>query len=376
MGTVGIYDWDFFNYSPVIPNLECGKLCAYHKNHRDVTILTCDMIPYRFSTFYIRKDYDDGLYPKELFYDNVRYGGKAFNENYISLETPQECTEPDFSDYVNFSDYYGATQTRKTQFKQILRGAHCRLSVDGENINPHYDFERLIKQNTSGFIVHDYNLANVKGAYKFLADLGEKRLTVNGEKIKRIPIGNKFPIITKNGEDFYNWIHINIMNGFFFLQHEGLLEDEALCSTDDKVSNEARQLIYNPCKGYKEEDFVGEPLERLFKQVLFLRETRKPVRLQIDEGFSNDFNTLITLFNLYLGASTRMNNFIMPNTLTFYRFCSNRRLQEKRKYNYNIPTLEAIRGAFAYVRLVNYDLFNAFYQNENTKLQGGKLIYD
>ena len=31
MGTILVYDWDFFHYPSVIPNLECAKYAAYQK---------------------------------------------------------------------------------------------------------------------------------------------------------------------------------------------------------------------------------------------------------------------------------------------------------------------------------------------------------
>ena len=83
MGVIGVYDWDFFNYSPMIPNLECAKLLAYHKQRRDVTVLLPVLGSLdRYSKVYIRKDYDDGLYSRHLLLNNVEYGGRFFNSVY------------------------------------------------------------------------------------------------------------------------------------------------------------------------------------------------------------------------------------------------------------------------------------------------------
>ena len=36
MGIIGVHDYDFFTYQNVLPNLECAKLCAYHKKKREI----------------------------------------------------------------------------------------------------------------------------------------------------------------------------------------------------------------------------------------------------------------------------------------------------------------------------------------------------
>ena len=74
---VGIHDYDFFHYWNTMPNLECAKLLAYYKKKRDITLLAPTLEPKRYNSFFVRKDYEDGLYPEELFLSNVEYGGRA-----------------------------------------------------------------------------------------------------------------------------------------------------------------------------------------------------------------------------------------------------------------------------------------------------------
>ena len=83
------------NYEHVIPNLECAKLCTYYHNRHDVAVLVPQMEPAKYTQFFIRKEYDDGIYPKELFLPNCSYGGRAFTpQHYSPLAQEIERTIP------------------------------------------------------------------------------------------------------------------------------------------------------------------------------------------------------------------------------------------------------------------------------------------
>ena len=62
-GTIGVMDYDFFNYNNVIPNLECAKLVAYYRNHNHIAVLSPVLRPDRFNKFFVRKEYNDGIFP-------------------------------------------------------------------------------------------------------------------------------------------------------------------------------------------------------------------------------------------------------------------------------------------------------------------------
>ena len=377
MSVIGIYDWDFFNYTPAIPNLECGKLCAYHKKKKDITVLTPTIVSTKFYHYYIRKDYEDGLYPKVLFNDNVSYGGRAFSPIYVPLDSAIENIKPDFSDYAEYNFRYKNTQQEQALFKRVLRGAHARLSLDGTNINSDYDFERLIERDTSGIILHDYDLGKVHGACDFLRDFSQKRKTLDGEKIKPIPVGNKFPIVVDNSADFSNWLSVLAMNGIFFLRYNGLMEDGSLEELVENNKMVARQMYYSPFYGIKEEEeIIGEPLIKLFRQILFLRMNRTRIILEFEDTFSKEIQTLLKMFNYYVHSTVNLNAYSMPYTLTFYKFCAAKRVHNLKRFVYEMPSVQEIREAFAYIRVKNYDLFNMFYQIENVKMQGGQLIND
>ena len=46
MGTVAVYDYDFFTYENVIPNLECAKLVTYYRNNNDIALLAPTLTPH------------------------------------------------------------------------------------------------------------------------------------------------------------------------------------------------------------------------------------------------------------------------------------------------------------------------------------------
>ena len=107
MGTVLVYDWDFFHYSNVIPNLECAKLVAYNRKKRNVTVFHNILEPERYTKTFFRKEYDDGIYNKSILLPNVEYGGRAFSDVYRPMDLEIENIEPDFEIYRSFADLYG-----------------------------------------------------------------------------------------------------------------------------------------------------------------------------------------------------------------------------------------------------------------------------
>lgn len=64
--SIGIYDMDMSTYIIVPPNLEAMKLASYYKKNKEIVILTTSFNPDRHQKFFLRKDYDDGIYPKKM----------------------------------------------------------------------------------------------------------------------------------------------------------------------------------------------------------------------------------------------------------------------------------------------------------------------
>ena len=107
MGTILVYDSDYFHYPHVIPNLECAKYAAWRKKKRDIVVCSPNLDPARFSSVFFRKEYDDGIYDNKISLPNVEYGGRAFSETYKPFPLEMERIEPDFTIFDNYRSIYG-----------------------------------------------------------------------------------------------------------------------------------------------------------------------------------------------------------------------------------------------------------------------------
>lgn len=110
MAVIAVHDADFFNYEHVIPNLECAKLVEFYRRHKEITLLTPIMEPARFTKYIYRKEYDDGIYPRQIFLQNCEYGGRAFNfDKYKPLAPEIERIVPDMHIYDKYIIHFGHT---------------------------------------------------------------------------------------------------------------------------------------------------------------------------------------------------------------------------------------------------------------------------
>lgn len=77
--TILVYDWDFFHYPSVIPNLECAKYAAWRKKKRDIVTFNNNLDPSMYTKVFFRKEYEDGIYDEIILNPKVEYGGRAFS---------------------------------------------------------------------------------------------------------------------------------------------------------------------------------------------------------------------------------------------------------------------------------------------------------
>jgi hypothetical protein len=378
LGTIGIYDYDFMNYEQVIPNLECAKLSSYFKNKKQITVLAPEMAPERYTEFYIRKEYNDGLFPPEFFSSNVNYGGRAFSSGkYIPFDNKIERTIPDFSGYEKYFDRYGHTKHSDAIFKKILRSVHLRLAPDGENAD-----EQMIKyclnnypQTSGGIILHDYHPANIKNLFDILYELSNCRKSFNNNP-KPLPIGNKYPIDIYSSKELQKWIDIYPMSEVFFLRFRGLMDNEVLAEMLNKNRMFSRQIYYMIDEGCSSEnDFLENRAIKIFKQLLFYRMSNTRILLKYTDGFfqTKELKFLIELWNCF-GNAKWFDNF-MSTTQTLYRYCSSRphRLYRDILYRARYVNQYEMRETFQYIRIHNYELFKMFYEWDNVFLKGGEI---
>lgn len=371
MGVVLVYDWDYFHYSHVIPNLECAKLVAWNRNHRNITVFTDRFEPERYTQSYFRKEYDDGIYDESIINPKVLYGGRAFSDTYKSLSEDIENTVPDFSIYEKYSDLYGSAPIDKTQIKTILYATHFRASTDGINLNP-FPFDQL-RSNHPCVVFHDYNLASIDGIHDYLYEICAAR-----PKGRPYGIGNKYPIQIYDFKELIKWLDITPMANLFFLQYNGVFTDEELIELTENHGFEMRQIFYNYTYNCRDEtEFMMQVLPKIYKQALFLRRSGLKVLLNIDTEFfkTKELIDLMQLINSYYTNKNINKN--SPRCQTLYAYCKSERREKFRTLPFVAPSKiskDEMRNSFQYIREHNYEVFDMFYSVPGIVNRGGKLV--
>lgn len=377
MSTIAVYDYDFFHYENVIPNLECAKLVTYYRNHKEIALLAPALTPARYSRFIIRKEYDDGVYPREFFFQNSEYGGRAFNpQKYKPLPDAIENTIPDMHIYDKYIDHFGKKKAELTQIKRILNCAHIRLAPDSENLLPFEHFKPYFDYKPTGIFLHDYDLASLK-PYDLIKQLQDQREYVTKFGVNPYPVGNKYPINIFSSDELKKWMQIVTIPNAFFLQYHGLMTDEVLYSLCMDNKRMARQIYYNVTNGCSsEEDFFMNRLPRIFIQALFLRKADVKILLTYDDDFfkTPELKSFIELLNCWISFQWFEDS--TPLKQTLYAFC---RKNSKLHYtswafqNVTVP-IETTRDIFQYMRVNNYELFKLFYEIDLIVFKEGKFV--
>ena len=158
--SVGLYDLDMKTYTQVPANLEIAKLSSYYKGKREIVVCSPSFQPSKFSKFIIRKDYEDGIYPRNLLnYDNIEYGGYAFSNGlYVPLPHDIEVQKPDLSVYERYREKFGTTKEFEIAFQTMINAQHLRLSLDGKTIWNEYYKQLWDPDDTTVFFFHDKTL--------------------------------------------------------------------------------------------------------------------------------------------------------------------------------------------------------------------------
>lgn len=370
MGTVLIYDSDFFHYPHVLPNLECAKYAAYQKRKRNIAVFHNEFEPERYTQTFFRKEYDDGLYDNRILLPSVEYGGRAFSEQYKPFDLEIENIVPDFSIYNKYKLLYSPGKAAQEEFKTILYATHIRLSLDGKNLID-FPFERLRPRHPS-VIFHDYDIASVPYSFELLEEITKKR--PSGLPYR---IGNKYPINVYNYEDLRKWLKLPPMGKCFYLQYNGVFTEEEIIDLLKVPIMGLRQMVYNFTYGCQsEEEFMEKVLPEIYKQALFLRSNKQKILLNIDTDFfqTRELLNLMKLIDCFYGKNHL--DFVLPQKQTLYGYCSwkRRAYLEVQPWIHFKVSQEEMRESFQYIRKHNYDVFDMFYTIPNVVVQGGKLV--
>ena len=334
------------------------------------------MAPEPYTSYFIRKEYDDDSYSHKMFLPNCEYGGRAFNPDiYKPLPPEIERTIPDMHIYDQYIKYFGKKNAEQTQIKRILNCAHMRLAPDSKNL---LSFEELQPyfNKVSGIFLHDYDLASLK-AYDLILKLQNQREYRTRNGINPYPVGNKFPIKIYSSEELSKWYKIVTIPNAFFLEYYGLMSDEALYKLCMENRRMARQVYYNITHGCStENDFVMNRLPKIFVQVLFLRIAGIKILLNYDNEFlkTKELQDLIELLNCWLSFEWKSN--FAPHSQPLYKFCRDNAYFHYTTWEFLTIklTFDEIRNSFQYIREHNYDLFKMFYEWDEVKYKGGKIV--
>ena len=371
MGTILVYDWDFFHYPNVIPNLECAKYAAWRKKKRDIVVSTPVFEPSMYTKTFLRKEYDDGVYDKKILTPTVEYGGRAFSEIYQPFDMEMENIIPDFSIYDKYRTLYGTRKRDREEIRTILYATHVRLSLDGKTLQP-FPYDRLQPYHPS-VILHDYNLGTVPGTLELLEEVSKMR--PSGLPYK---IGNKFPVNIYNFDELKKWVKLPPMGTCFYLQYNGVLTDEEVIELALHPTLGLRQLIYNFTYNCASEDlFLIKVLPQIYKQVLFLRSHKVKILLNIDTDFfkTRELLNLMKLIDCFYGKAQAL-DYIYPHKQSLYGYCASKKRArlEVCPWVHFIVSREEMRESFQYVRRNNYELFDMFYSMPNVIEKGGILV--
>ena len=281
-----------------------------------------------------------------------------------------ERIEPDFTIYDKFYNYYATTKTAQKQLKTILYATHVRLSLDGKTLEP-FPYDRLQPYHPS-IILHDYDLAAVPEGFELLEEVSQMR--PSGLPYR---IGNKYPINVYNYDELQKWLSLPPMGNCFYLQYNGVLEDEQLVYMVEHPALGLRQLIYNFTYGCASEtEFMIKVLPQIYKQALFLRSHAIKILLNIDTDFfkTRELLNLMKLIDCFYGKNHL--TYIRPHRQTLYEYCAwkRRACLEVMPWIHFTVSKEEMRESFQYIRKNNYEVFDMFYSTPSVILKGGTLV--
>lgn len=380
--SVGLFDMDMATYTHVPFNLELMKLSSYYKSKKEIVKMSKFLNLDMYTKVFLRKDYDDGNYPKEIYTSkNLLYGGKAFSgETYVPLDEEIELSYPDKYIYTTYEKNFSDDVTHSAAFKTMMNAEHLRISLDGKTIWNKYKKPVKIRPKTQAIFLHDYDLNKIEGSIEAIQEL----MSETEDNVPFRYIGMKFPIQVNNGEDLLKWLVFKPMRLYYSLQYNGIIDDEVFVEFIERQrgTSISRQLDYIVTNGQtSENDFILNGLPKIFKQALFSQMNRVRISLKYEDDFFTDkrWCRVIELFNAY--AHHEINYYkkeiLKPGfrdfstTNTLFQFASS--FKEKRILGYPF-TKDEVREVFRFVKENHYELFKMFYEVTDVGLKGGKLV--
>ena len=365
--SIGLWDADFMTYKQPIFNLELMKLAAYYKQQRQIVSFAPVLEPERYTKFFVRKDWDDGEYPKQFFKSNVEYGGRAFAPNYIAIAPEIEAVQPDTHLYDRYEKDFKTAA--KNAFKTMTIATHLRATYDEQTIAQ--DIERRIEKisNQSNTVIfHDYNLSDFPYGLELIHQIIKEYSTRSKNKIY---IGAKFPIQINNNEQLIQWLSFNTSARFYTLQINNIMNDESFNLLLQQSANKCDNFEYMvTATSSSEDDFIINRLPIIYKQLLISQNRGKRILLKYEHDFFEDkrWEKLINYLNFFNGARAgNVQRKRKMEPISLYKFIKDYQRFEIVHPRGNWPrqpySFDEIRDLFQLVRIKNYEVFKMFYEN-------------
>lgn len=370
MASIGLYDWDMNFYYHVPPNLELMKTSAYYKQKYILTSMATTFSPEKFTEFIVRKDYDDLIYPNELFLPNVKRGGHAFSgPQYKPMAEDIEVMQPDTYCYEKLAPVFCSTHQFTEMFKTFMNAQHLRLSLDGKTIWPQHD-KTLNRKRPVCFFFHDYDLNAINNSHECIMDY------VKSRKYQTY-IGTKFPIQVSSPADLYKWSSFKIMYKNYSIQYNGVMPDDVFVHWLELQNHTtmSTQLHYNVTVGCSSEDeFSKERLPKIFNQVIYSWNHRYKILLKYEENFfiHKEWKRFLVFLNKSLNDETF--NKAEDRQRPLFRYAQKAPLYNR--YKQDIFDIYELRELFQFIRQENYDVFKDLYEKTSVTLKGGELVDD
>lgn len=328
--------------------------------------------PDRYTHFFYRKDFYDGVFPGKMSqYNNLHFGGLAFSNNkYVPMKEEIEQCVPDTSIYSRYKNIFIENyDPNMLSWKNINYGVHLRLSLNGQD--PWKNFERQIAPTARGrtFFLHDYNLNNITNAAEIIHYIFNKYKL--GETKTSLCV--KFPILCSDVSSLIKWFDFIFATTNYKLQYNNLLTDEELIFiTENMTESQSKKIYYNPFpNASNKNDFSEEDLIYLFKQVIFLYTNRKQFSLICNDSFAipDEIKKMFYLFSGYCRSESKQH----IHTSFFYYI---KQFKNQRLYGKKIMTVPETREVFYYVQKHYPELFKLFYEAGAVSYKGGELVID
>ena len=375
--SIGLFDGDMNKYHQVPFNLELMKISSFYKKRGEIVQLSPLFSPERYSKFFYRQDYYDGTYPEKMeLYKNLIYGGYAFSgKRYIPMEEEIEKQKADTYIYERMRKIFVKNKALQSSFNVMMRAEHMRLSLDGKTIWNEFPKQINITPSTSTIILHDNNLSQITGALDTVRELSLC-------KKKKIYIGAKFPIEINNNVDLLSWGNFENSSQYYCLQYNGIIDDSALVelvNSENGRKNLKRLECIVTMSSSSENDFIDTCLQKIFKQVIFLRRHRLKIFLRYEDNFFTDkrWELLIDFLNTFassLDTFTNKDFYKVIDKDSLFNF--SKKLKDYQYFKNRIFTKPIARELFRMVYDKNYELFKDFYECKKVHLENGRFVND